>query len=94
MIRAMPVFTAPPRYARRMRLLKIYLLLIWAAASFGSLFFARDLQTRLAGWSLHYWIGAQGGVLVFVGIVVVYAVAMNRWERQSDAAQQQPGAES
>lgn len=94
MIRTMPVFTAPPRYARRMRLLKIGLLLVWAAVSFGSLFFARDLQVRLSGWPLHYWIGAQGGVVVFLGIVVVYAWVMNRWERQNDAAQQQPGAES
>jgi putative solute:sodium symporter small subunit len=92
MILFMPVFIAPPRYAWHVRLLKIALLLLWAVVSFGTLFFARDLQVSLSGWPLHYWIGAQGGVLVFVGIVVVYAWAMNRWEQRSSSANQQPGA--
>ena len=44
---------------------------------------ARDLQALvIGGWPLGYWIAAQGAVLVFIGIVVVYGWAMNRFERQ------------
>lgn len=63
--------------------LKAGLLLLWALVSFGATYFARDLQVLVfGGWPLGYWIAAQGAVLVFIGIVVVYGWAMNRFERQ------------
>jgi putative solute:sodium symporter small subunit len=63
--------------------LKAGLLLLWALVSFGATYFARDLQVLVFGvWPLGYWIAAQGAVLVFIAIVVVYAWAMNRFERQ------------
>ncbi|WP_137896668.1 sodium/substrate symporter small subunit [Ramlibacter sp. 2FC] len=60
--------------------LKAVLLLAWAAVSFGVCFFARDLQFDLAGWPVNYWIAAQGAVLVFIGVVALYAWFMNRLE--------------
>lgn len=99
----MPLFTQPPRSAdielagpfppdlhdvRHLKL-KAGLLLLWALVSFGGTYFARDLQSLVFGsWPLGYWIAAQGAVLVFIGIVVVYGWAMNRFERQ-DAARAQ-----
>ena len=63
--------------------LKAVLLLLWVAVTFVATYFARDLQQRVFGtWPLGYWIAAQGAVLVFIGIVVVYGWAMNRFERQ------------
>ena len=63
------------------------LLFLWALASFGVAFFARDLDQVLAGWPLNYWLAAQGAVLVFIGIVVLNAWWMNRAEaRQASAA--------
>ncbi|KRD26789.1 MULTISPECIES: DUF4212 domain-containing protein [Acidovorax] len=63
--------------------LKAGLLLLWALVSFGATYFARDLQVLVfGGWPLGYWIAAQGAVLVFIGIVVAYGWAMNRFERQ------------
>ena len=56
------------------------LLFVWAMASFGVCFFARDLDQVVAGWPLNFWLAAQGGVLVFIGIVMVYAWWMNRAE--------------
>lgn len=61
--------------------LKTGLLLVWALVSFGVCFFARDLQYAVAGWPLGYWIASQGALLVFIAIVVVYAVAMRYFER-------------
>lgn len=70
--------------------LKAGLLLLWALVSFVATYFARDLQAFVVGdWPLGYWIAAQGAVLVFIGIVVAYSWAMNRFERQ-DA--ENPGA--
>ena len=56
------------------------LLFAWVLASFGMAFFARDLGQTVAGWPLNFWLAAQGSVLVFIGIVVVYAWWMNRHE--------------
>ena len=71
--------------------LKAGLLLLWALVSFGATYFARDLQALvIGGWPLGYWIAAQGAVLVFIGIVVVYGWAMNRLERSDGQASQQP----
>ncbi len=67
--------------------LKAGLLLLWALVSFGATYFARDLQPLVvAGWPLSYWVAAQGAVVVFIGIVVVYGWAMNRFERQDAEA--------
>ena len=56
------------------------LLFVWVLASFGMALFARDLGQTVAGWPLNFWLAAQGSVLVFIGIVVVYAWWMNRHE--------------
>ncbi|NBQ40783.1 MAG: DUF4212 domain-containing protein, partial [Alphaproteobacteria bacterium] len=54
------------------------LLSLWFAASFGVVFFARDLDTVVAGWPVGFWFAAQGSVLVFIGIVVLFAWHQNR----------------
>lgn len=55
-----------------------WLLAIWFAASFGVVFFSRDLQIVIKGWPVGYWFAAQGSVLIFIAIVVVFAVIANR----------------
>jgi len=54
------------------------LLSLWFAASFGVVFFARDLDSLVAGWPVGFWFAAQGSVLVFIGIVVFFAWRQNR----------------
>ncbi len=82
-----PLNTSPPSAApavaddghSRMALwLKTSLLGVWLLVSFVACFFARDLQVMVAGWPFHYWMGAQGALLVFVLIVALYAWLMNR----------------
>ena len=73
--------------------LKAALLVVWALVSFGACFFARDLQTTVAGWPIGYWVASQGAVFVFMAIVVAYAWAMTHFERQdATAAAQACGA--
>jgi len=66
------------------------LLLIWFLASFGVVFFARDLSQLVAGWPVSYWFSAQGSVLVFIAIIAVFAWVSNRQEPpdSSDATDQ------
>ena len=61
--------------------LRATLLALWALASFGVVFFARDIDQVAWGWPLNFWLLAQGSVLLFLGIVMVYAWCMNRAER-------------
>lgn len=56
------------------------LLLVWFATSFGVTFFARDLQVVVAGWPVAFWFAAQGSVLIFIAIVVIFAWRFNRSE--------------
>ncbi len=54
------------------------LLLVWFAAAFGGVFFARDLQFVVAGWPFGFWFAAQGAMLVFIAIVAFFAWVKNR----------------
>lgn len=58
--------------------LRSWLLLLWAGAAFGVVYFARDLQMVLAGWPFGFWFAAQGAILVFIAIAVVFAWISNR----------------
>ena len=63
--------------------LKAILLAVWVVFSFGAVFFARDLQAWVQGWQLGYWMAAQGAVLIFMLIALVYCVVMDWFERPS-----------
>ncbi len=76
--------TAPP--PPRVLALKLGLLAVWAAVAFGSVYFARDLHFQVLGWPFDYWLAAQGALLAFIAIVVVYAWAMKRLQPE-DAAE-------
>jgi putative solute:sodium symporter small subunit len=40
--------------------------------------FARDLDFPFFGWPFSFWVAAQGGIVVFVVLLVVYARRMAR----------------
>jgi len=79
--------TCPPSPAlkKRQRRLTLTLLLVWALASFGPGFFARSLSFDVLGWPFHFWMAAQGSILIFMVVVVIYAWLMNRWEAEAAA---------
>lgn len=88
-----PVVFPPDLHGSRHLKLKAWLLTIWGLASFGSGYFARDLQALLPGWPIAYWLAAQGAVLIFLAIIVVYCVAMDYFER-TPAPSSRPGRTS
>lgn len=69
---------AQEKHDPRVLALKGGLLAVWALATFGFCWFARDLQFVVAGWPFDYWMAAQGAVLMFIAIVAVYSAAMKR----------------
>jgi len=66
--------------------LTLALLLAWAVVGFGVTWFARDLDADFFGWPFSFWVAAQGGLLVFVGLLVLYAHGMARIDRRLVAA--------
>ena len=79
---------APDLHDVRHLWLKAALLALWVLVSFVGSYFARELQFGVAGWSFSYWLASQGAVLIFIAIVWVYCLAMNRFERQDIATGQ------
>jgi putative solute:sodium symporter small subunit len=59
---------------------------IWFLASYGSgiLFVDALDQVRIGGFKLGFWMAQQGSILVFLILVVVYVVLMNRLDREHD----------
>ena len=75
------------RYWRRNLQLTAGLLLLWFLVSFGVAFFARELSFSFFGWPFSYWVGAQGAILVYLGIVALYALVMDRLDRSHGVAE-------
>ena len=75
--------TPSPALRSRQKRLTAVLLGVWLLASFGPSFFARELTFDVLGSPFYFWMAAQGSVLVFIAIVAIYAVLMNRWEAQA-----------
>jgi putative solute:sodium symporter small subunit len=61
------------------------LLLLWAAVSFGVPYFALDLRFDWWGTPFSFWMASQGALLVYLVIVAVYSIVMNRFDAQQAA---------
>jgi putative solute:sodium symporter small subunit len=72
------VRAARARHWRRTRSLTAALLLIWFVVGFVVTWFARDLDFPFLGWPFSFWVAAQGGIIVFVVLLVVYSRGMKR----------------
>ena len=73
-------------YWRRNLTYVAVLLGVWALVSFGAgIFFADWLdQYRLGGFKLGFWFSQQGSIYVFVLLIFVYVLLMNRLDRRFD----------
>ena len=77
-----PVRAARARHWRRTRTLTAALLFIWFVVGFVVTWFARDLDFPFFGWPFSFWVAAQGGIIVFVVLLAVYAWRMRRIDRR------------
>lgn len=72
---------AQQRYWRRNVTLMVFLLGLWAFVGLGcGILFADVLNDMAAigGVPLGFWFAQQGSIIVFVLIILVYAITMNR----------------
>lgn len=81
----------PPRrdsWKRSLRLIGI-LLAIWFTASLGLGVLLVEPLNRIwmGGFPLGFWFAQQGSILIFLVLLVVNSVAMDRIERDADQAE-------
>ena len=70
-------------YWRRTRRLTNILLAIWFGVTFAAIFYARELAgLTLFGWSVSFYLAAQGALLVYLGVVGIYALKMRALDTQ------------
>lgn len=63
------------------------LLGVWFLVSFGASVLMVDTldEVRVHGFKLGFWFAQQGAIYVFVVIIFVYVILMNRLDRKSAA---------
>jgi putative solute:sodium symporter small subunit len=90
---AAPALAARARHWRRTLRLTGALLAVWFVVGYVVTWFARDLDFAFFGWPFSFWVAAQGGIVVFVVLLAVYALRMARHDRRlaRDAAEDARG---
>ena len=65
------------------------LLAVWFFVSFGCGIILADWldQFSLFGFKLGFWFAQQGAIFVFVGLIFIYAVLMNRLDKKYNVAE-------
>lgn len=58
------------------------LLGLWFLVTFVVPYHARDLSFRFFGWPFGFWMAAQGALLVYLLLVLLYARMMDKLDRQ------------
>ncbi len=77
-------------YWQRVRRVTAALMLLWFVAGLAIHFFARDLSFPFFGWPFSFWMAAQGSLLIFLLIVVVYVWVMERLDREHGFSEDAP----
>jgi putative solute:sodium symporter small subunit len=70
-------------WQRNLRLIG-WLLALWFVVSFGIAFFARELSFDFFGSPFSFWVASQGALVVYLLIVVVYILKMERLDGELD----------
>jgi putative solute:sodium symporter small subunit len=64
-----------------------WLLAIWFLITYVVGFYAEALSFNFFGWPFSFWVGAQGALIVYVGIIWYYARTMNRMDDEFGVAE-------
>jgi putative solute:sodium symporter small subunit len=81
-------------YWKANRRLQLTLLAIWAVVGFGiSILLAEPLNEIVVfGFPLGFWFAQQGAIVVFVILIFVYAITMDRIDHEYGVQEQELGA--
>jgi putative solute:sodium symporter small subunit len=81
--RQLSLLAARSRHWQRTRSLSMLLLALWLAATFCTVFFARELAgLSVFGWPLSFYLAAQGASLIYLAILGAYALSMRRFDQR------------
>ena len=60
------------------------LLLFWFLSSFGAGILFSDYldKIKIAGFNLGFWFAQQGSIIVFVFLIIIYCILMNRLDEK------------
>ena len=63
-----------------------YLLIVWFLVSYGAgIIWADTLnQIRIGGFKLGFWFAQQGSIYLFVILIYIYVLLMNRLDKKHD----------
>jgi len=95
--------TEAARYWRTNMKLVGLLLVVWFLVSYGAgILFVEPLnEIQLGGFPLGFWFAQQGSIVVFIGLILVYCLKMDRIDAAFGTAQEvaptgadEPGDES
>lgn len=73
----------PRAVQRKIRRLGAVTVLLAVAGTVAPVWWARSLSFELWGWPVHYWLVAQGSVLLYLILIVTHATLVNRWVREA-----------
>jgi putative solute:sodium symporter small subunit len=62
------------------------LLSVWFVVTFVVSWYARELRFDFFGWPFSFWAGAQGVLILYVIMAMLYAWRMNRADDETEAA--------
>lgn len=74
-------------WSKNLRLTSV-LLVIWFLVTFVVAYNARELSFSFFGWPFSFWVAAQGGLIVYMGIIWYYARTMNRLDQEHNVAEE------
>ena len=77
-------------YWQRVCRVTVALMPLWFVAGLAIHFFARELSFRFFGWPFSFWMAAQGSLLIFLLIVVVYVWVMERLDHEHGFSEDPP----
>ena len=73
-------------YWKRNLLYLLLLLIAWFVVSYGcGILFVDELnKIRIGGFKLGFWFAQQGSIYVFILIIFIYTILMNRLDKKYD----------
>lgn len=78
------VHAALERYWKTNVLIMVGLLAVWAIVGLGcGVLFANSLNSiKIGGFPLGFWFAQQGSIIVFVFIILIYCILLNRLDQK------------
>jgi len=68
-------------YWTKLRRITSILLVVWFIPTFGISFFANELTFDFFGWPFSFWMASQGSLLIYLAIVWIYALVVNKLDK-------------